>query len=303
MRDDRRNYIVVGVFVIAMLTALIAWIAVLSGRTGATDPYFIVYRNVMGLQSGTQILYEGFPVGLIESIEPVDGGKSFRVDVSVRRGWRIPTDSQARITASGLLAALAIDIAAGKADTTIEPGGEIPGVESAALLDVVSHVGGEFDSLLENQIVPWVEDMRASTTEMARNLEVFSSDLNESLERVNGVLTPENTDRVGRILANLETSSGNVARVSADLATTREMLDRLVGRLDALIERNEDELGHAVVDAHESLETVARHIDSITHDLEATSRNMSEFSRQIREDPSLLLRGREIGEAAPESAR
>ncbi len=39
MRDERRNYLVVGAFVLAMFAALLVWIAVLSGRTGVTDSY------------------------------------------------------------------------------------------------------------------------------------------------------------------------------------------------------------------------------------------------------------------------
>ena len=50
MRDSRRNYLVTGIFVLGMLVALLAWIALLSGRTGATDPYFVRFANVMGLQ-------------------------------------------------------------------------------------------------------------------------------------------------------------------------------------------------------------------------------------------------------------
>ena len=72
MREDSRNYMIVGSFVLAMLVALITWIALLSGRTGATDDYHIVYDNVMGLKTGVEILYEGYPVGLIEDISPVE---------------------------------------------------------------------------------------------------------------------------------------------------------------------------------------------------------------------------------------
>ena len=56
MRNEKRNYIVVGAFVIAMLVALILWIALMSGGVGGTDKYFIVYDNVMGLKKGVEIL-------------------------------------------------------------------------------------------------------------------------------------------------------------------------------------------------------------------------------------------------------
>ena len=57
MKDSRRNYLVVGTFVIAMGAVLIAWIAVLSGRSGATDRYHVLYDNVMGLARGTEVLF------------------------------------------------------------------------------------------------------------------------------------------------------------------------------------------------------------------------------------------------------
>ena len=69
--------------------------------------------------------------------------------------------------------------------------------------------------------------------------------------------------------------------------------------MDKLFDRNQGEIGHAITDLHDSLEAVARHIDAITHNLELSTRNLSEFSRQIRENPGVLVRGRE---AAPEAA-
>jgi len=68
MRNDKRNYVMVGSFVIAMLALLIIWIAMVSGRTGATDDYYIIYDNVMGLNTGVEILFEGYRVGHIEDI-------------------------------------------------------------------------------------------------------------------------------------------------------------------------------------------------------------------------------------------
>ena len=68
MRDPKKNYIVVGTFLLVLVAALIVWLSVLSGRTEATDPYFMEFNNVMGLTEGGQILFEGYPVGQIEEI-------------------------------------------------------------------------------------------------------------------------------------------------------------------------------------------------------------------------------------------
>ena len=72
MRDDRLNYVIVGIFVIAMVVGLVLWIAKISGGTGATDAYYIRYGAVPGLAKGAQIFFDGYPIGRIESIERVE---------------------------------------------------------------------------------------------------------------------------------------------------------------------------------------------------------------------------------------
>ena len=52
-------------------------------------------------------------------------------------------------------------------------------------------------------------------------------------------------------------------------------------------------MAEAMAELNHSLAAVSRHIDAISANLEVTTRNMSEFSQHIRDDPSLLIRGRE----------
>src|SRR5262245_52272878 len=128
MRIQNLNYAAVGGFVVAMLIACVATVSALTGRTGATDEYHLVLSNVADVKFGTQVRYEGFPIGQVERIVPVpvDNGMRFRLDVSIREGWRLPDDSLARVGSSSLLAAKTIDIASGKSATALKPGSEIP---------------------------------------------------------------------------------------------------------------------------------------------------------------------------------
>ena len=66
VRDGARNYVIVGAFVLLMLLALVLWIALLSGRTGATDRYTIAYTNVMGLAEGAPVSFQGYRIGKVE---------------------------------------------------------------------------------------------------------------------------------------------------------------------------------------------------------------------------------------------
>ena len=74
MYNNRTNYILVGCFVIAMIVAAAGSVAVLTGRTGPTDRYFLSLDNVADIKFGTQVRFEGFPVGQVEREEiPVRG--------------------------------------------------------------------------------------------------------------------------------------------------------------------------------------------------------------------------------------
>ena len=97
---------------------------------------------------------------------------------------------------------------------------------------------------------------------------------------------------IEHILENLESTSASFADVSGDLGQTRLRLDELLDSVNVLLEENRRPFGQAVVDLHESLEAVSRHIEATAYHLEVTTRNMSEFSRQIRENPGVIIRGR-----------
>jgi phospholipid/cholesterol/gamma-HCH transport system substrate-binding protein len=62
-----------------------------------------------------------------------------------------------------------------------------------------------------------------------------------------------------------------------------------------MIEENRRPVGQAVLDLQHSLEAVSRRIEAIAYHLEVTTRNMNEFSRQIRENPGVIVRGRASG--------
>jgi phospholipid/cholesterol/gamma-HCH transport system substrate-binding protein len=301
MKDERRRYVLVGAFVVAMVAAFVVWIAVLSGRTGATHRYFAVYDSVMGLTEGTQVLYEGFPIGRVAEIAPLerDGRRRFRVELAIDRHWQIPADSVAGIVAPGLLSAVVIDIDGGTSPTLLAAGEEMRSAEAPNVFAMVSDVATELADLSEKSVKPLIESISKGTPEIVTNVETFTRELNVTLARIDELLSPRNVQRVDRILGNLTTTSDGFAAVSGDLSKTRAEIDKLLRTVDGLLDRNQGEIGHAITDLHDSLEAVARHIDVISQNLEATTRNLSEFSRQIRENPGVLVRGREL---APEPA-
>lgn len=289
MREERRNYLVVGVFVLAMLTGLLVWLAVLSGTLRATHGYTAVYDSVMGVSPGTQVLYEGHAIGRVEEVRPEtrDGAIRFRVRLAIQRDWRIPEDAEAVIAKPGFLGSVVIDIRGGRSATALEPGSEIRAGAEPDVVAAVSSVASRLNDVVDERIAPLLDGV----PEILDNLGEFSAELNRTGDQLGRVLDAENVRRVGSILANLEGASARLARFGGDLSATRERLDALLGRVEGLLQENRGTLDHAVGDLHESLEAFAVRSDAIAHDLEVTSRNLAEFSRRIRENPSLLVRG------------
>ena len=303
MKEANKNYTAVGAFVIAMLAVFIAWITTLSGVTGSTDRYHVLWNNVMGLKPGTQIFFEGYQIGVVESIGRSGGanggGPNYRVDIEIEKGWPIPDSAVAKTTNPSFLAALVININAGESKSNLEPGSRIPSDEPEDLLGRATGAIATLEETLEF-VKPRLEEITNSVStilseENARLIEQLLQTLNG---RINELLSAENTDNITAIITNLGDVSKDVADLTEGLQTSKDQIDEMLGKVDGLIDEYGDEVGHSLVDLHASLETVSRHIDAIANNLEGATRNLNEFGGQIREDPSVLLRGRDADDGA-----
>lgn len=293
MRDDSKNYIIVGTFVLSMVVAVIVWITSVSGPADVSDDYHIFFENVYGLKEGVEILYEGYPVGLIHKISHSGKvGDSFRIDVKLRHHWEVAVDSEAVIR-SGLFSASVVDISAGESTEKLALGSQIPSREAVDALAQVGAAAAAATGLVENTVQPLLEDVSARLPEIVANVEEVSRELATATGQVNALLDDENVGRVRQVLLNMETGTGEVNQVIHALGTTRSNVDGLILKLDNLLEDNNGDVAVALADLRYSLATLSRHIDAIGANLETTTRNLNEASREVREDPSVLLRGRQ----------
>lgn len=323
MRSHAINYVVVGAFVIAMLAGLIVAVALLTGTTGATDPYFAVYRNVEGIKFGTQILYEGYRIGQVEKVTPLPdrAGMQFQVDFEVEHGWRIPADSVAQIARSGLLAAVTINIREGAGEIALKPGDRVQSRQQDDLFSTVASVASDIKALTESDLKPLmstvretvktfgdllggqggalVGEVRALTHDLSTRLpaivddvEDLTAQLNATAVNIDTMFSDKNRRQVDGILLKANTVAERMAGFSEELTGTRERIDRLLETVDTMVVDNKLDVEAAIIDLRHVVDSVSRHVDAMNHNLEGAARNMYEFSRQIRKNPGLLLGGR-----------
>jgi phospholipid/cholesterol/gamma-HCH transport system substrate-binding protein len=317
MRDARTNYILVGGFVLTMLVALVVTVALLTGRTGSFDTYGTTLSNVTGVKYGTKVTYEGFVVGQVEDIVALraDGRTNFRLILAVRENWPIPEGSTARVAAAGILAAPTIDIKGGASELMLKPGAQIPGGPAANLFATMNDMAGQVAKLNQDGLLPLMQTLNQQAATLGAVLEKQAPELMAHLITVTSDLAikaPRITADVQKMTGTLSTqvlneknaeqmadTIRNVAQLSAGLQDSRKKLDTVLGSLDKTVDGNRGTVEASLKDLRHTLQAVARNIDSLTYNLEGTSRNFHEFSRQLRENPSVLLGGTKPREDGP----
>ena len=140
------------------------------------DEYTVNYQNVSGLKFGTGVYYEGYRVGQVNSIEPVSGddGMRYLLTLGIARGWKIPKDSVARITSSGLISAPQIGIREGRSAEKLSPGDEIIGAEKQNMFSALNNAASEFEHLSRNGVMPLLENLNRRVDEVAGHVNTFS---------------------------------------------------------------------------------------------------------------------------------
>lgn len=320
MRYSSINYVVVGAFVIAMIVAVVGAVAVLTGRTGAVDRYYTVYSNVTGVKFGTQVIYEGYPIGQVETVTPEQkkGRMEFRVDFSIEEGWRIPEDSQIEIAAPSLLSSVALQIHAGVSADALEPDARVNSRNASSVFGAVSSLADQVARVIETDAKPLITEVTQTFKELKRfisedgnmlasnakdllgdskilirdlqqripgitnNIETFATNMTKASIEVRKMVSPQNRDLVDGILAQMNDATNKFD----DVLTT---MDKVLEDIDRLAVDPKADIDTILGESRYVIESVSRHIDSINQNMESAARNMNEFSRQIRANPGLLL--------------
>ncbi len=164
------------------------------------------------------------------------------------------------------------------------------------MLSAVNALADDVRKVIEESVGPMLASFSEGVPGIVDNIDQFTAELNQTVDQLNAILSSTNVERVSQILGNLDSATGEFATLIEGLGGTRRQVDGLIAKLDALLEKDQGELDVAIRDLRHTLAAISRRIDSITSDLETTTRNMNEFSRQLRENPGVLVSGRETSD-------
>lgn len=304
MKQDYINYFAVGLFVLISLLVLMVVMYRITGRSTNVDEYFVELHNVSGIRTGSPVTYAGFQIGQLADITPVraHGQTRYRLQLLVKSGWTIPTDSSATIVTPGLLAEKQLDISEGKSQTFLKPGATIAGVEATDMFKLVSEMSNQFHQLSQQGLKPLLDTLNheitstvpALTQQTARLLK----QLNASADRMLALMQTADDKRLNAIVNNTETMTNNLLKVSVQLNQASTEVNKFLQTTTALMNENNKDLRQSVMDLRTTMDVVANNINSVVEHIDTTARNMSEFSRQIRNNPGVILNSKPPKDAA-----
>ena len=291
----------VGIFVAVALVIFVSTTIWLTGRQGSepsVDYSIFFEKDVGGLMLGGPVFFLGVEVGTVTAMNIIPGNPMrVRVDVEVLKSVPINTGSYASLAFQGITGVAVIKL---NADPGVHEQIEVsedspyPVIKArdtgfSALLDMAPNIVERLDSVLlginqilgqENRdLVNRILDDLASVSEtLAAEKEFISelpallketiSTLNETIVQVKSTTRKIEPD-LASTLANLEEASAKLAIMSSRLETWTATNDK---EMNAFMK---DGLGQ---------------FPALVNDARATLRELEKLVKDLREDPSQLIR-------------
>jgi len=276
MKKDTVNYFMVGGFVIAGMLLLFFMLFKIIGAQADTDPYYAIFDNVTGIKDGVVVTYGGYAIGSVNEVEPLvaDNRVRYRVSMNVRAGWKIPVDSQAQIVMPAIISDKQIEITQGVAQQNLSPGDTIQAREAVDIMLLVDSIARQL-----NQFIP----------QSTKNINQLIEKMSYSADQLAILLNSNNIEHLNNVFENADISSSRLVELSQSFTRLNRQLDTILTKTELMIDENGDDIRYTITEMKKSIDEVSGRIESVMYNLDASSQNMNEFSRKLRNNPSAIL--------------
>lgn len=299
-----RREVKIGIFAVVIILCSWAGIRFLSGVDlfRRHMEYYAAYDQVNGVQTASAILIKGVKVGTVTDIR-FDPAHSDQVvlQLTVKRQYRIPSNSTARIFSNGIMGSKAIEISLGDAETYLEDGDTLRAEQGRDLMDVagselefvkqkISQVTGDLSRTLGNlnRLVEANADNISGTLGSLNSITGHVDDLlgaeKQQLQRAVSNLS-EFSEALGRNAGQLDSVMTHVNRFTGDLAGSDLVaeLDRTLAALNGTLDRINDGDGTVARFMNDdrlyaSLNEASANLASLLADLQANPKRYVHFS-------------------------
>lgn len=288
----------IGIFGVAMILCAWGGIRFLSGIDifSRNVDYFAAYDQVVGMQEAAPVVMRGVKVGTVtEIIFPSAQSKEVVLRLTVKKQYRLPKDSEAKIVNSSLMGSKAVELVVGSSSEMLERGDTL---RSSYDPDMISAVASELGPVVEkithlaDELTLTLGSLHGILESNAENIQGLTAHLNSISGNLDQILSAEKSGlqsavkgisefstTLGENAERLDTLMGNMARFSEQLASAdlvaslEQTLTELNGVL-AEIGSGEGSLGQLI------------HDPALYANLTTASENLSALLADLKEHPS-----------------
>lgn len=288
----------IGIFSVAMI--LLAWggIRFLSGLDlfARNVEYVAVYDQVNGVQEASAVMMKGVKVGTVSAIE-LDPSISDQVAIHllIKRAYRIPTDSEARIFSDGLMGGKAVEIVLGNEPTYLEKGDTIRSSRSRDLMDVA---GSELD-FFKQKFATIADDLSRTLNNLNSILESNAGHLNQTMNNLDQ-LSGDVAELMHNEKADLERAVAGLSQFATMLGESAPKVDSLLGGVNDLVATlDREQVAEKLASTISSLDEVLAEIEGgegtigrlmsdeqLYKNLTAASENLSLLLEDLKANPA-----------------
>ncbi len=317
------SYFLIGLFVILMGIGLIFITSYLSGESTKADRYFIYYNQVAGVSSGAPVTYNGFKIGQIDTVEAqIKQSKvRYKIFINVRTDWPIPEDSIATIYSSGLLSTISIDIQGGKSEQLLAQNSEIKGKEKQDIFATMNKMAGSADDILEQGFKPLLDNINqqiedlmyplkkgtdvlvSDLTQSSQMLKTSMTQINQSLpallksliqitQSLEAILSKKNKQHFNQFMQKMDQNALIMKKIMLNLTQSTQKLNQILANSQTILNENKPNLKETSQNLKQSSLLFNKKLARILFQLNNASRDLAEFSHQVRQNPSSLLSSR-----------
>jgi phospholipid/cholesterol/gamma-HCH transport system substrate-binding protein len=293
--EAKREQAIVGLFVLVVGGLLIAVVLLLSGRFTSGDvAYRAYFKNAGGLEPGSEVRYAGGPpIGRVKHVQS-DPQNPARMDVQFAVHPEVPvkTDSKATITSISPLGENFLEIEPGStAAPRAAVGSTLPSKDFTSLDDLkdeIATLGPGVNELVENlnqRVVALQQTLnRVNDVLSPRN----RANLSASLDNVRGMLE-ENRPDIHSSLNQLNDASAKLSPLIDDFRKTSAQADDALKNLDQQLTDNRPDIRQSIVTLRATLASAQSLTDQLNSTLNANSENLDETLDNLRQITENLL--------------
>lgn len=213
--ETRAHHVLIGLFTVLVVAGALLfglWLAKSSVDSEFKDYEVVFNEAVSGLSKGSAVQYSGIKVGDVVSLR-LDPKDPRRVLARIRLGGDTPIkeDTQAKLALTGITGTSIIQLSDG---TPQSP--ELRGKDGK---------------------LPVIVASPSPIARLLNNSDDVMSSINRLLYNANQMLSPENVDRLGKTLANLEQTTGAIAEQRGDIRQAMQQLAAIGKQATATLEQ------------------------------------------------------------------